>query len=73
MKRSAITLVLICALSSLVTAGEVPTVGITSPTPEVITPTYSTSEPGEVPTVGFKDDVTGLAQSLIQLMISLIV
>jgi len=73
MKRSAITLVLICILSSLVTAGEIPTVGLKDSTPNETTPLTSSSAPGEVPTVGYNDGMVNLAPDMIELIISLII
>jgi hypothetical protein len=56
MKRSLISLSLICALSSLVTAGEIPSVG--SPTP-VPPPTQTSTAPGDIPSVGITEEIAG--------------
>jgi hypothetical protein len=50
MKRFAMALVLACALSSTVLAGDVPSTGITSPPPP---PPDEIAMPGEIPSTGF--------------------
>lgn len=63
MKRFAITIALTCVLSGAALAGEIPSVGVTPPPPgEPPAPT----EPGDIPTSGFTQQVTETALTLIQ-------
>lgn len=75
MKRIMVTIALTCVLSASVLAGEVPTVGVTPPPPpppDGIQAT-STSALGDVPSVGFTQEVTETALSLIQSILGAVV
>lgn len=67
MKRFVMTIALTCALSGSVLAGDVPTVGINAPPPDE---TPAPNATGEVPTVGFTQEVTETGLTLIQLALS---
>jgi hypothetical protein len=64
MKRFVMTIALTCALTGSVLAGDVPTVGVTPPTPDQ--PTIPTS-PGDIPSVGLTQELSETALTLIQL------
>jgi len=66
MKRFVMTITLTCALSGSVLAGDVPTVGINAPPPETPAPNAT----GEIPSVGFTQEVTETGLTLIQLALS---
>ena len=70
MKRFLMTMALTCVLSSSSLAGEVPTVGITSPPPPPsgFQSATDTTAPGDVPSVGFSQQVSEAAFDLIQLL-----
>ena len=73
MKRflTAFTLTFVFSISTL--AGDIPTVGVNSPSPEEPTPTTSTNAAGEIPTSGFTDEMSDPTLSLIQIMVGLVV
>ena len=66
MKRFAMTVVLTCVLSGSALAGDIPTVGVTAPPPP---PTAA----GEVPTVGYAQEMSEAALDIIQLVFSAVI
>ena len=69
MKRFAMTVALTCVLSGSALAGEVPSVGVTAPTPDETTPTTSAPAPGDIPSGGLTQQVSEAALTLIQLVL----
>ena len=69
MKRFLITIAMTCALSSSVLAGEIPSVG--APAPASSGATESTS-PGDIPSIGMSEQVSGDALSAILSVLSLL-
>ncbi|HKO63106.1 MAG TPA: hypothetical protein VJV03_18235 [Pyrinomonadaceae bacterium] len=69
MKRLLLAALLSCAVSVTTFAGNIPTVGVTppSPPPDGI---QATTAPVEVPTVGFKYEIADSALDFIQLVLS---
>jgi len=64
MKRFMMTLVVTCVLSASVLAGDVPTVGVTAPPPPP--PASTSTAPGEIPSVGFAQEVSEAALDLVE-------
>ncbi|MDQ1728826.1 MAG: hypothetical protein QOD33_951 [Pyrinomonadaceae bacterium] len=73
MKRFMLTIALTCVLAIPALAGQVPTGGEPQPQPLGITPTTSEPSPGEVPTVGFTDQVSDAALSGLLAVLDLLV
>ncbi len=70
MKRFVMTVALTCVLSSSALAGEVPTVGVTAPPPaETSIPTA----PGDIPTVGFAQQMSEAALTLIESVLGAVI
>ena len=66
MKRFAMTVVLTCVLSGSALAGDIPTVGVTAPPPP---PTA----PGEVPTVGYAQEMSEAALTFLEWVLSAVI
>ena len=73
MKRFMMTLALTCVLSASALAGDVPTVGITAPPPDETTPTSTLTAPGEVPSVGYAQEISEAALDLFQMLLGTVV
>ena len=69
MKRYLITIALTGVLAVTTFAGEIPTGGFTAPPPPPVTPTA----PGEVPTVGYAQEVSEAALALVEWVLSAVV
>ena len=66
MKRFFGSLALACLVALPAVAGNIPTDGVTAPTPD---PTETITEPGDVPSVGSSYEITGTALELIQMFL----
>jgi hypothetical protein len=67
MKRFVMAIVLNCAAISIAAAGDVPSVGITAPTPNGTIQVTATA-PGDIPTVGSSVSISESLMSIIQLL-----
>ena len=72
MKRFIAAMALACVLSVSALAGEIPTSGITSPTPNGTTPTTNATSPGEIP-CGFADQISEAGLSGLLAVLGLLV
>jgi hypothetical protein len=74
MKRLLMTIALTCVLSSSALAGEIPSGGVPDPPPPAgITQTTSETSPGEIPTVGYADQMSDAALSGLLAVLGLVV
>ena len=69
MKRFVMTAALTCVLFGSSLAGEIPSVGVTAPPPPPATPTA----PGEVPPVGYAQEVSEAALDLVEWVLSAVI
>jgi hypothetical protein len=69
MKRFVMAITLTSLLAGSTLAGEIPTVGFNAPPPDEPSGSVTTTQPGEVPSVGLTQQLTGAALGLIQLLI----
>lgn len=74
MKRFMMTMALTCVLAIPASAGLIPTVGAPAPPPPPgIAQTTSETSPGQVPTVGYAEQVSDAALSGLLAVLSLVV
>ncbi|HYJ85354.1 MAG TPA: hypothetical protein VEW46_04810 [Pyrinomonadaceae bacterium] len=73
MKRLVISIALCCALSSPALAGLIPSVPVAPPPPEDGAQITSSTAPGNIPTVGYTDQLPDATLNLIQIMVGLVV
>ena len=74
MKRFVMTIVLTFSLAGVALAGDVPSVGITATEPDGTPTTTATAPaPGEIPSVGYTDQMSDATLNLIQMMVGLVV
>jgi hypothetical protein len=74
MKRFMLTIALTCALAIPASAGLIPTVGAPDPPPPAgVAPTTSETSPGQVPTVGFTEQISDAALSGLLAVLDLLV
>lgn len=66
MKRFVMTMALTCVLAGSALAGDIPSVGFTAPPPDETTPTATVT--GEIPTVGYAQQISDPALTLVQLL-----
>jgi hypothetical protein len=67
MKHFMTAIALVCLVSATAVAGDIPSVGITSTTPDGAQP--SSTAPGEIPTGGSSYEITETALDLIQMFL----
>jgi len=72
MKRAFALISLTSVLFVSALGGEIPTVGVSSPLPEEPTTTTAAS-PGDVPSVGYTDQMSDATLNLIHMMVGLVV
>lgn len=73
MKRLVIAIALSCVLTSAASAGQIPSVPVAPPPPEEESQTTSTTAPGNIPTVGYAEQLSGAGLNFIQLIVGVIV
>lgn len=73
MKRFVIAIALCGVLSSSAFAGQIPSVPVAPPPPEDEAQITNPTAPGNIPTVGYTDQVSDAALNLIQMMVGLVV
>ncbi len=73
MNRFVIAIALCCVLSSPALAGLIPSVPVVTPPPEDGPQITSSSAPGNIPTVGYTDQMPDATLNLIQIMVGLVV
>jgi hypothetical protein len=73
MKRFVIAIALCGGLSSSAFAGQIPSVPVAPPPPEEETQTTSTTAPGNIPTVGYAEQMSVAGLDFIQLIVGAIV
>jgi hypothetical protein len=61
-----------CFLSASALAGDVPSGGIFAPPPNETSPTTSAPAPGEVPSVGLTQQMSGAVLGLVQLVLGIV-
>ena len=72
MKRFVMAVALTCSLSASSLAGEIPSGGIASPPPPYQAQSTTTTTPGEVPTVGFTQQISEAALDLFQMVLGVV-
>ncbi len=72
MKRFMLTVALTCVLAASTLAGDIPSVGSSSPSPQGMTQTTSTTSPGEIPTVGLTEQLPSATLSALLTVLGLL-
>ena len=71
MKRFVMAITLSGALSASTLAGEIPTVGVTAPPPPP--PPSSSNAPGEIPSVGYAQEISDAALDVVEWALSAVI